>query len=446
MSFPNNFIVFTIMNIPQKIKSCLERKPSQLHHVLAAIDQFSPWINNTLPLFPEYTDHGPQHVEDVLNSAVGLIAKSAWSKLSSTDAMVLSLSVLLHDCAMHLTEYGFVSLVKSRSVWQPIDGFHDKPWDQLWSDFLMEARHFDAHTLNRLFGNSDSVRDPPMVPQEMTEKDRMLIGEFIRRYHPRLAHEIALYGFPGPDGDFEPMFTGIDKQWLDLIGLTARSHGFPLRQSFGYLKNKFHLREFRNTHAVYIMVLLRLADFLQIQAQRAPKAILLTKRLNSPFSLGEWKTHQAIDNITSSTEDPDAIQIDARPEDAKTYLKIKSWLNGLQGELDTSWAVLGEVYGLQKDLGLDQLILSLRRIRSNLDDHKKFSGQVGYVPERINFSTANAELLQLLVGPLYGNNPGSGMRELIMNAVDAVRELIKFVSDHPEYGSKERNSLEIWYP
>ncbi|MBF0415583.1 MAG: hypothetical protein HQL79_07425 [Magnetococcales bacterium] len=239
-----NTLISTTMKIPDKIKSCLELGQSQLQHVQAAIEQFAPWINTTLPLFPEYTDHGPRHVEDVLNSAVGLISETAWKKLSSADAMVLTLSVLLHDCAMHLTEDGFVSLVNPESIWKPLDGFDDKPWNQLWSEFFMEAHRFDARTLNRLFGNSDPVRDPPMVPQEMTQKDRMLIGEFIRRHHPRLAHEIALYGFPGPDGTSVPILNNVKEEWRDLVGFTARSHGFSLRHGFGYLHDKFHLQDF----------------------------------------------------------------------------------------------------------------------------------------------------------------------------------------------------------
>jgi HSP90 family molecular chaperone len=32
-------------------------------------------------------------------------------------------------------------------------------------------------------------------------------------------------------------------------------------------------------------------------------------------------------------------------------------------------------------------------------------------------------LLKLLVGPLYSDDPGIGLRELLQNAIDAVREL-----------------------
>jgi Histidine kinase-, DNA gyrase B-, and HSP90-like ATPase len=47
---------------------------------------------------------------------------------------------------------------------------------------------------------------------------------------------------------------------------------------------------------------------------------------------------------------------------------------------------------------------------------------VPYVPVDASFSTAEADLLKLLVAPLYGDRPEIGVRELVQNAIDAVRE------------------------
>lgn len=44
----------------------------------------------------------------------------------------------------------------------------------------------------------------------------------------------------------------------------------------------------------------------------------------------------------------------------------------------------------------------------------------------MKFKTSDAEMISLLVAPLYGNNPSIGIRELIQNSVDACNELIDF--------------------
>jgi molecular chaperone HtpG len=112
---------------------------------------------------------------------------------------------------------------------------------------------------------------------------------------------------------------------------------------------------------------------------------------------------------------------------------VKDWLRGIQQELDQSWAVLGEVYGRYgclRDFGL-----TIRRIRSNLDDEQGFATSVDYVPELMRLMVSKGELLALLLEPLYGQRPEVGIRELVQNAVDAVREPI---DDLNQIFSRER--------
>ena len=95
--------------------------------------------------------------------------------------------------------------------------------------------------------------------------------------------------------------------------------------------------------------------------------------------------------------------------------------------------MLGEVYGRYETEGLSKLGLSLRRVRSNLDDAENFATTALYVPENITLDVARADLLKLLIGPLYGDDPGIGVRELMQNSVDAVREQRAFVEKHPMF-------------
>jgi len=168
------------------------------------------------------------------------------------------------------------------------------------------------------------------------------------------------------------------------------------------------------------MCVLRIADYLQVQPERAPTQILQVQRLRSPFSQQEWNAHEAVRDIRNTHEDPEAIYIDVVPKSAAIFLKLKRLLNGMQDEIDAAWAVLGEVYG--RIGSLERLGLTLRRVRSNLDD-PKFAESVPYVPSEVAFDSAGAELLKLLIQPLYGEHPEIGIRELVQNAVDACREL-----------------------
>lgn len=427
------------MQYPSFIETKLADSDALQGAVKLSVVTFEKWLESSgLPFFPEYTDHSPKHLEGVLKTAEALISDDGRNAFTAGDAAILVLAVLLHDSAMHLSEDGFLTLVQPENTQVIVSGFGDKPWPQLWEDYMAEASRFDGRRLKSLFGDTEPVHRPAMNPQDMTRRDRLLIGEFLRRHHPRLAHEIALSGVPGPDAN-RLRLKEVPDDFADMAGVVARSHGLPLRSCLDYLQNKHNnKREYQGVHAVYLMALLRVADYLQIEAERAPKQVLQVRRLRSPYSQREWNAHHAIRDIRNTHEDPEAIYVDAAPSDVSTYLKIKDLLAGIQGELDASWAVLGEVYGRF----LSGLTLTLRRVRSNLDDEAAFAKTVNYVPCRAAFETADADLLKLLIGPLYGDKPEIGVRELMQNAVDAVRELEEYRKQRPDLGSIDLTEQE----
>ncbi|MBD2501749.1 HD domain-containing protein [Anabaena azotica] len=416
-----------------RIPTRLDEKIRELYEVQAwvsgAIADFEPWLKDSkCVFFPDYTDHGNDHVEQILITASSIIRDEAWEVMTPEDAGILVIATLLHDCAMHLTEEGFLRLIKGETHQEAIKDFNDASWKDLWKQFISSAKRLDKKQLQDKFGNTEPVEDPAeKEPDKMTRLDRKVIGEFLRHYHPRLAHEIALLGVPSPDklkpGE-EPLQLPkkLGDDFADIAGLVARSHGMPLRATFEYLK-RYDLREYGKVHAVFLMAVLRIADYLQIQAERAPRQTLRVKDIRSSISRREWDVHQSIRGIRSIGDDPEAIFIQTehgKPDNVNTYLRLKEWLNGIQGELDACWAVFGEVYARTN---LQPLGLMLRRVRSNLDNEEQFVKSVKYVPKKVRFEVARNEVLQRLVGPLYENKVEVGIRELIQNSVDAVREL-----------------------
>ncbi len=420
------------MQIPKRLAYVLERDQALDGAVKLSVSQFEPWIKHSnLPFFPEYTKHGIEHIQAALRTATGLICDNAWEAITPSDAAVLVLSVLLHDCAMHLSEDGFISLLGEERRDKSVTGMVDKPWNVLWEEFYGEASRFDGRKLIGLFGDTQPVRRPPLDPNELTKRDRLLIGEFLRRHHPRLAQEIVFFGVPTKGS--VPLvlegFSGTADHIAGLSGIVARSHGASVRACLPYLQANFDVRQYKGVHPVFLMTLLRVADYLQIEVERAPVQVLQVKQLTSPVSQGEWKAHHAIKDVRHTHEDPEALFVDAFPEDVKTFFRVESWLRGIQEELDASWAVLGEVYGRYE--GLNRLGLILRRVRSSIDDARAFSKKVTYLPIKAAFRGSDADLLKLLIEPLYGNRPEVGLRELIQNAVDAVREIEQYRKDVP---------------
>ncbi len=163
-----------VIQLPKRLAYILERDQAIDGAVKISVAQFEPWIKHSnLPFFPEYTKHDIEHIEAVLRTAAGLIRDDAWEAITPSDAAVLTLAALLHDCAMHLSEEGFFSLLGEGRRDTSAPGMADRPWHILWEEFYGEASRFDRRKLTRLFGDASPVRRPPPNPSELTLRDRL---------------------------------------------------------------------------------------------------------------------------------------------------------------------------------------------------------------------------------------------------------------------------------
>jgi hypothetical protein len=404
--------------LPAPLKEILQGDPELHASVLDALNTFGQWLDaSNMPFFPEYTQHGSAHVTSVIETAWLLLNDHAEATLKPVDAVILSLAALLHDAAMHLSEAGFLALFEEDELATPLPGFKEQDWRTLWQDFSAEAARWDERQLLDIFGEPEPLLSITLDPLQMTKKDRLAIGVFLRRHHHRLAHEIAIRGVPGPNGQ-RMKVPNMPADILDLAGIVARSHGQPLRASSDHVREGL-LGGIAAPRIVLLMASLRIADFLDAKPDRAPSQVTLTRRLCSPISQQEHKVNQCISSISFEEDDPYAIAVRAQPPDVQTYVRMRKWLDALKSEIDSAGAILGEIYAGQTP------IASLRflRVTSNLDDPEAFSQTVDYVPEEIRLTVAENDLIRLLIEPLYGDSPEIGIRELVQNSVDAVREL-----------------------
>lgn len=413
-----------MLHLPNRTKTLLEKSATLKAFVYSSISNLTPWISDNKPVFfPEYTDHGFTHLNEVLLTADSIISDESWVYLTPNDAAAMIISVLLHDCAMHITEDGFYALIHDK--FPKIESRHtfsENSWSEVWSDYFSEAKRFDAKKLHSIFGDTVPVKNIPVNKIDLTTRDKLLIGEFVRRHHARMAHEIAFYGVPGVDGGAVKLGVEPQSNFLDLCGFIARSHHLGLRQAVDMIEKNTR-RVHLNTHVPFIMLLLRISDYIQIHAERAPSQLLQLKTLISPTSIGEWKKHDSIIGIHQEHDDPEAIYVDAEPSDAIIYEELKKLFTGIQSELDLSWSVLGEVYG--KSEHLKNFAIKIRRIRSSLDSFDEFiaNKKPKYIPKVLSFRTADSEMMELLIAPLYGDKPEIGIRELVQNSIDACSEL-----------------------
>lgn len=412
--------------MPPKLTNLLNGISDEISAAVgSAISAVHPILErNEAPFFPDYTDHGQKHIESVLRTCELLISDEAWSVFTREDAAVLILATLAHDLGMLITADGFQVLVDPLRNDNLLSESNDEPWHKLWREFQLEARRFDGAMLIKLVGAPEPVPMEELDLANLSARGIKIVGEFLRRHHYRLAHEIVLFGMPAANGRVL-LFDRSPQHLRDLAGIVARSHGVAIRECIEILikQNRTGHREFRHVHPAFLMTLVRLADYLDLDIGRAPASVLAAKTLKSPISRREWWAHRAIVDCHSFSDDPECLHVVVEPAalpNIATFSVVEEKVIGIQQELDSCWAILGEVYG--RFPPLNKLTIKVRRIRSDLRESSTIQ-QLAFVPHKASLASARSDLLKLLIEPLYGDRPGIGIRELIQNAIDAVREI-----------------------
>lgn len=417
--------------IPQKLSNLIQGITDEVSASIgSSISSVAPiLLRNEAPFFPDYTDHGIQHINNVLQTCELIINEDAWNIFTREDTAVLILAAIAHDLGMLVSTETFKILVAPSNT-KTVDP-NDILWFKLWHEFRLATRRFDGATLSNILGSPEPVNLDELNPDNFTERGRKLAGEFLRRHHHRLSHEILVLGLPSEQGLVQ-LFDNVPQHFKDLAGIIARSHGVSIRKSIESVVSidRTAFREYRHIHPTFLMTLVRLADYLDLDYSRAPSSILAAKSLKSPISRREWWAHKAIVDCHSNTDDPECLHVVVEPSaipNISTYLTIEEKIDGIQQELDNCWAVLGEVYG--RFPPLNRISLKIRRIKSDIR-HKTVIKQLPFIPHKASLESSKSDLLKLLITPLYGDNPGIGIRELLQNSIDAVRELSYLIQNN----------------
>ncbi|WP_269225168.1 HD domain-containing protein [Flavobacterium eburneipallidum] len=410
------------MKLPAKFEEILKTNQTIYSIVLDVISTFELIFNdNKLYFFEEYTNHGINHIENVLEASEYIITDESFNNITSNEIAILIYSIILHDLGMHIELPTFNSLLNGEYDKLKIDIIDSKTWKELWDDYLSEVKRFSSIQKMNVFGNESIPFNLPNLTNKdnLNGYDKKLIGEFIRRNHGRFAQEIALFGLKGENQLIEFGTNKLDIKTKELAGILARSHSMDIRDTFDYLKDNYHDSWINphNINIIYLMVVLRISDYIQINNTRVDKILLKLKSFNSPISKLETETHLAINSINFNQIDSEKIFVDCSPNDSEMYVKIKTLIGDIQNEFDKSWAILGEIYGF---IPKNKPAIKFRRISSNLES-KSFLNKLNFIPEKITFKVDN-NLSKLLVAPLYGDKPTFGVRELLQNSIDACLE------------------------
>lgn len=345
--------------------------------------------------FPMFTLHDETHICNVMRIMEYLLGERI-NDLSRDEAAMLVLAACCHDIGMSVSE-------------------RDKA--ELLRDIDRINKYLDCHHSEYVKAYSNGSDTPQMT-------DEMIQNYFRTIHHERVWDLLGNVEWPfALEGH-------VDRN--DLIKI-CQSHG----KDTALLAN---LEPRRTVDLRFCAILLRLSDILDYDTSRAPRAVYEYSGLNEAEGASfeknreEWHKHfssRGFDFIhIKNREAKYLLDFSATCKSMNVEQTVNSYLDWVDKELADCDRELSRFEGKWKDLVLPDKIT--RNITAE-----------GYVSGQYRLTLDQEQVMDLLVGKDLYSDPAVFVRELIQNAIDAVRTREQLDKNLPR-GWKPQIKIRTW--
>lgn len=247
------------------------------------------------------------------------------------------------------------------------------------------------------------------------------IKEIVRITHARRIKEFINYDFDGKK-IYDILMLDDKYPYADDISDICIGHG----ENYDYIKSLRNNSTKGNYsyNPQYISVLLRVADYLDLDKQRTPVLWYKIMRIDG-FSKEEWEKHFIIHNekkLKMYNMNKMQIFFEGKSSNAKIHRSYLKYIDNLKQELENADATLNV-----KDSNPNYAF----NVVSKIDDRVSTEG---FKYSDLRLSLDYSAITELLMGKnIYGDKK-LGLRELIQNSIDAckiMKEIIDNGFDYP---------------
>lgn len=337
----------------------------QLNDVIKYAEDTLPLINT---VFSTYTVHGIKHSINVMEYMYALVTDI--NQLSELEVTLLIYSALFHDIGMVANDDEINDIKADRSV------LGERKYSKVFEKYGNEKI-----ALQECIRPVHGIRSKDHIETYMEEKCFLIPGSTVVSFR-------------------------------DELGLICMSHNEDFEWIEKTLTNQCKKGHF-DLNTQYISVILRLADYLDIDEQRAP--LYLYKYLQpKEFSDLEWKQHFVIENydkiILNNKTGLKEIVFQGTSQDPSVHRKLLKYFDSINGELKN-------VVCLCESFAETKYLLPLKTNVIN-----KIQTQ-GFSFSDLRLSLDYNAVTNLLMGEhIYGDKK-YGLRELIQNSIDACKTM-----------------------
>lgn len=331
---------------------------------------------------PEYTLHDENHSLNVINNMGEIIPNETFEKLNVIELSILIYSAYLHDIGMLCSRSERTKIEKSEDYLIFKNTYFD--------DILQEI------DIAKEKGDSSKQR----------ELEDEIFSNFIRQNHAKRALNIIDERFTD-----KIAFQGIS--YIDEIKQICESHALNIDILRDYEKDTL-ISNF-TVNMQYLAIILRLSDLLDFYPSRTPKVLYDFIQPKNLTSINEWEKHLSIKGWNISDK---AIKLSAICKTPNMERTLRTFLDYIEKEIRDAECILNEEPILNYKLNI---ITPIKR--------DKIKSDGSYIYSDLKFNLNYKQVINLFMGERLYPDPLVALRELLQNAVDAVRFREKLEKD-----------------
>jgi len=357
-------------------------------------------------IFSEYTKHDISHIDEMLKLAEWIIPDETQKVMTSSEWMMLVLSIYFHDMGMLVTKKEFENRKNS--------------------DFVEYKRKvYEGH----------EGQEYKKKVEKLDEPDKFLYQEFVRQNHAKRIrmwiageHEDNLGLTEEITKEIQDLMKNIDSLFKHDLAMICESHHMDNLDDYSiYDTNKcYESSADGKVNLQYIAVILRTVDLLHITMDRTPAIEYRVFCPTDPISIIEWQKQKAIrvikplemrdeeGNVDKDMQS-DTISVTAYFEEAnqaEAFFALMDYIRYARTELKNSYELIQAAI---KKQGTSNYLFPWREIDDKGIKTKNFSNHL------LKFELDQNNILQMLVGHTLYNDSSVVLRELVQNGLDAIK-------------------------
>ena len=356
-------------------------------------------------IFEEYTVHSIEHIDEMLKIVEWLIPDITKEKMTYAEWLMLTLAIYFHDLGMVVTKDEFEHRDET--------GFKEYK-----EKVLENTEEFEYEECAKERGDSF------LYQEFVRENHAARIRQWIEGKNARNLGEAEAVC-----QEIEDILKNLDKMFKADLAMICESHHKDDIEDFSKYKVKkmYGNTENEKVNLNYIAIILRTADLLHITRDRTPSVARRLINVSNPVSVLEWEKQMAVravrpkdqrneEGVVDNSKQKDTIEITAYfdgAETAEAYFGLSSYLQYTRKELAKCCEIVEKAQKREGAVGYE---FPWREV-----DESQIEVN-GFEKKKLQFTIAQDNILQLLVGHTLYNDSSVVVRELVQNGMDRLED------------------------